>query len=314
MTRKIDKKKLAEDTVTRVNKSFGQSEKLCINLRDEYQKALDTIQKEVDAFYTRYADKNGLTYKVAMEQLSRVDLRKYRRDFEEYSKFLDITDVELMAELDIYAAKEKVTRLEGLMTSIRLEVKKLEDLQKTKLKKQLNAVFEDNYIGAASGLTGIVEARASFAMINPSLIEETINFPWSGDNFSNIIWNDTNKLARELKKELTQGFIKGTSAHKMSANIAKRMETSYANAQRVVMTESAHVLNKASLMSYADNGVRQVEFLAVLDSRTSSICFNLNGDIMDIEDAVPGKNMPPLHPHCRSTIVPVIEDEEDNEE
>lgn len=308
MTDKNNKEKLLKDTTERVSKSFDKADELSDSLKEEYQKALDDIQKEVAAFYMRYGSENGVTYSAAIKKLSKVDLKKYKSSIEEYSKYLDINDVGLMAELDIAAAKAKVIRLEGLIADIQIELIKLESVKQIKITKHLTDTFRDNYIGATAGLKGIVEAKASFAKINPKLIEETINFPWSGDSFSNIIWNDTNKLARELKSELVQGFIKGTSAHKMSSNLAKRMGTSYKNAQRVVMTESAHVLNKASLMSYADNDVEMVEFLAVLDSRTSSLCFNLNGDIMDIADAVPGKNMPPLHPHCRSTIIPVIED------
>ncbi len=308
MTDKNNKEKLIKHTTNRVSKSFDKAENICRNIKDEYEKALDNIQKEVADFYTRFGAENGMTYTAAMKYLSKYDLKKYRSTLEEYSKYLDINDVGLMAELDLAASKEKVTRLEGLISSIQVELVKLDGIKQNSVKENLIETFKDNYIGASSGLEGIVEVKASFAKINPSLIEETINFPWSGDRFSNIIWDDTNKLARELKSELVQGFIKGTSAHKMSSNLAKRMGTSYKNAQRVVMTESAHVLNKASLMSYADNDVEQVEFLAVLDSRTSSVCFNLNGDVMDIADAVPGKNMPPLHPHCRSTIIPVVDD------
>jgi SPP1 gp7 family putative phage head morphogenesis protein len=142
------------------------------------------------------------------------------------------------------------------------------------------------------------------------LIEETVKFPWSGESFSEIIRGDSNKLARNLKSELTQGFIKGTSVQKMSSNIAKRMDNSYKNALRVVRTETAHVLNKAALMSYEEMGVTHIEFLAVMDGRTSAICFSLNGDIIPIKDAVIGVNTPPLHPNCRSTVIPVVDDED----
>lgn len=300
--------KIARDTAKRADKTFQTAEEFCGRLKEEYQKALEDIQRNVADFYMRYAAENGMTYAEAVKYLSKVELKKYRNTLEKFKDIVDIKDEALMAELNILAAKEKVTRLESLMASIKTELARLESVTESSLEKHLKDTFKESYTGAAAGLKDIVEVKTSFSMINPTLIEETIRFPWSGQNFSEILWNDTNKLTRELKSELVQGFIKGTSAHKMSSNLAKRMGNSYANAQRVVMTETAHVLNKASLMSYADNGVEKVEFLAVLDGRTSSICFNLNGDEIPIEIAVPGKNIPPLHPHCRSTIIPVVDD------
>lgn len=300
--------KIANDAAERAGKIFQSGEVLCGSLQEEYQKALDDIQKSVADFYMRYAAENGMTYAEAVKYLSKLELKKYRRTLEEFAGIVNTKDEVLMAQLDLLAAKEKVTRLEGLMAGIKTELARLGETTESGLEKHLKDTFMESYTGAAAGLKGIMEVKASFSMINPTLIEETINFPWSGQSFSENIWNNTDKLAKELKRELVQGFIKGTSAHKMSANLAKSMGKAYGNAQSVVMTESAHVLNKASLMSYADNGVKSVELLAVLDYKTSSICFNLNGDIIPIEIAVVGKNIPPFHPHCRTITIPVLDD------
>lgn len=303
-----DKLKLSKSITERVDKSFDKADDICIQLKQAYKKALDEIEKDVASFYMHYASDNGMTYAAATQYLSKFESKKYIDMVKDISKLLETKDAAFIAELNTIALKEKITRLEGLIASIKLELVKLESAQETKMHQHLVNIFTDNYVGAAVGIKGEVEAKALFSSINPTLIEETISFPWSGESFSNIIWGDTNKLAAELKRELTQGFIKGTSAHKMSSNLAKKMENSYKNAQRVVMTETAHVLNKASLIAYKDIGVEKVEFLAVLDKRTSSLCFNLNGDIIEIKDAISGKNLPPLHPHCRSTIIPVLED------
>ena len=53
-----------------------------------------------------------------------------------------------------------------------------------------------------------------------------------------------------------------------------------------------------------DAGVIKYQFLAVLDSRTSHTCSDLNGEVFKTEDATEGENYPPMHPHCRSTTVP----------
>lgn len=307
----MDKSKLTDEIVERTSNSFDKAEELGEILKNEYMTALNQLQKDVSAFYTRYGSDNSMTYADAVKYLSKVELRPFREKLEEYTKLIDAGDVELLAEIKALDVKEKITRLENLMLEIRTELVKLGISEEEQLALHLAETLKVNYIGSYAGIKGVVEATASFSKFNPTLIKETVKFPWSGESFSEIIWGNSNKLARDLKSELTQGFIKGTSVQKMSSNIAKRMENSYKNALRVVRTESAHVLNKAAIMSYADMGVTHIEFAAILDGRTSAVCLSLNGDIIPINEAVPGVNTPPLHPNCRSTVLPVIDDEID---
>ena len=48
--------------------------------------------------------------------------------------------------------------------------------------------------------------------------------------------------------------------------------------------------------------MKYYRFIATLDKRTSTLCQSHDGDVFPVEEAMPGKNMPPLHPHCRSVI------------
>ena len=48
----------------------------------------------------------------------------------------------------------------------------------------------------------------------------------------------------------------------------------------------------------------KVEFVAKLDERTTKECRSHNGNKIKVSEMVPGVNVPPLHPHCRSTTVP----------
>jgi NAD+--asparagine ADP-ribosyltransferase len=53
--------------------------------------------------------------------------------------------------------------------------------------------------------------------------------------------------------------------------------------------------------SYKEAEIDQYIFVATLDLRTSKICRKYDGKVFKVKDAVPGKNMPALHPYCRST-------------
>lgn len=72
---------------------------------------------------------------------------------------------------------------------------------------------------------------------------------------------------------------------------------------RTVRTVRSHVANQAYLKSFNQLGFEYVRFVSVLDGRTSKLCASLDGSIWEIND--PAKRVPPLHPHCRSILVPV---------
>ena len=88
------------------------------------------------------------------------------------------------------------------------------------------------------------------------------------------------------------------------------MDTSKSNAKRLIMTESARMENEGLLSYYQRTGAKQLIFVATLDMKTSEICRAMDGQIIPIEEARIGLNVPPLHPYCRSVISPHYEGNE----
>ena len=56
-------------------------------------------------------------------------------------------------------------------------------------------------------------------------------------------------------------------------------------------------------------GVEQYEIVATLDSHTSDICQNIDGQVFPMKDFEPGVTAPPFHVYCRSTTVPYFEED-----
>ena len=52
-------------------------------------------------------------------------------------------------------------------------------------------------------------------------------------------------------------------------------------------------------------------YSACIDGRTSKLCRELDGKTFKVKDGKPGKNLPPMHPFCRSTTLAVLPYEED---
>lgn len=127
-----------------------------------------------------------------------------------------------------------------------------------------------------------------------------------GKNWSDRIWEDKSKLASTLTEQLTRCVVLGIPRREISKEIQHRFNVSYHNANRLCRTELTYLQNQAALQRYKDLGIKQYKFVAELDERTSDICRSLNGNIYNIDNAVVGVNIPPLHVNCRSGIVPVI--------
>ncbi|RMC46586.1 minor capsid protein [Lactobacillus sp. ESL0230] len=78
--------------------------------------------------------------------------------------------------------------------------------------------------------------------------------------------------------------------------------------------KEAEELENATYQEYLDSGIKQYSFLATLDTKTCSICGNLDGKIFDIKETKTGINYPLIHPGCRCTTMPYIEGLPDSSE
>lgn len=76
--------------------------------------------------------------------------------------------------------------------------------------------------------------------------------------------------------------------------------------ERIVRTLRSHISNQVYLYNFKKFNFEYVGFVSVLDGRTSKICAAIDGSIWKLND--PAKRVPPLHPNCRSILVPVSKD------
>jgi SPP1 gp7 family putative phage head morphogenesis protein len=146
----------------------------------------------------------------------------------------------------------------------------------------------------------------SFHAINERAVKQIVNRNWSGESFSSRIWEHTDELSKTVKDVLLNGELTGASVNKMAGEIKNRFNVAAYQARRLVRTEINYVQNQATLEEYKDAGIERYEFGAFLDDRTSEICEEHNGHIYNVKDAKVGVNCPPMHPNCRSIIMPVV--------
>lgn len=156
------------------------------------------------------------------------------------------------------------------------------------------------------------EAGALTSDIIPANIEDVIKTNWSGVMYSDRIWHNRDTLVFKAKEAISKGLIRGESYHNMASELSRVMDSSYSNARRLIETEVQVAQIKANIDNYKNNDIDKVEISSILDSKLCNHCNKRDGSIVSVEDGVIGRDLPPFHPSCRCTTIPVINIDEDN--
>lgn len=269
-----------------------------------YEDALDAIQDDIAVLYGRFAKDNELSVVEAMRLLQGREYRKWRMSIDAYVAQIAATgDKELEKELDVLAMRSRITRFDKLYAETLVEIAKLDQETRDKISEFLPSAYRDFYyhtlydIGQKHGLDNAV------SQVDSEQIEKVLRTPWSGKNYSARIWKNGRKLAQIIRDVTVQAVHRGSSIQALSQQVSQRMGVGYRQSVRLVRTELNYVQNHAILDGIKDSGMKYYRFVATLDKRTSPQCRSHDGHVYPVDDYSPGSTAPPLHPHCRSTIV-----------
>ena len=116
------------------------------------------------------------------------------------------------------------------------------------------------------------------------------------------------KIARRLRGRLQFGANQTMTAKAQRLAAGDGMRLANTQVMTIVRTSVNQVQNAVSQATYAANQdvTQRYEYVATLDARTSKICGSLDGRIFKYGEGP----MPPQHFNCRSTTVPIIDDED----
>ena len=269
-----------------------------------YRDAFRSIEKEVNDIMMKYAVDHKLDYATVTQMLTPIDLAEYNQKIEElYAMYRDTGSEYIKIEIERLKARSKITRLRALQDAINVELCKVTHEYQMTLEDTLIGLFSAQYEKACE-LMGVMAPG-----IPREAIKKIIEYPYAGKMFSDRIWDNKDALVKYIQQDLTVGIIRGDSIQKMARQLKKDLKVLYYQAERLVRTETNYAMNQAHLKGYKDSGVvEKYEFLAAHDKRTSKLCRDLDGEMFELSKAVVGENYPPMHPNCRSTVVPVLED------
>lgn len=281
-------------------------------LHGVYQQHANNIQKEIDSFWQKYADSEGITKLEAKQRADKLDMInvefKARQLVERANRLRErgkkvTSDDFTRAENDLmrlYNLKMKTSRLEVLQANIKLHQYDLALSEFEIIDRHLVESFRRENLFSAGVLNMTLGSFESSKISADSIVYANFN----NATWSSRVWERQNELRNIVKKGVADTVLRGKGTNVLINNLKKEFEVSYSYARRLAVTESARVYSEAQKSNYETNGVEEFEVMTEL--KACPICQPFNGKIFKVSEMVPALNAPPFHPNCRCTTVPVF--------
>ena len=291
----------------------AKAESTADTLGKAYYATARYLQGEADGILSTFADKFELSIAEAETMLKNAPNKSM---FEQMKTALaTCADEQKKQKLETLlsspAYAHRIGRLNDLDSKISDMCSRLANAEIGVDTAHLGDIIQSAYMQTVFDVTKGADYRAAFDLIPESRVKAILSTNWSGQMFSQRVWENTNALADGLKHDMLVGIMAGKSEQHMADDIMNRCGVGAFEARRLVRTETTCVANMAELYGYKELDIDEYEFSACLDSRTSDLCRELDGKVFKRNSAQAGVNLPPMHPFCRSTTLPVLPSEED---
>ena len=293
-----------------IYEQMDKAERQADKFDEIYKQSKAYLDKQINKVFDKFQRDYGLSERDARQVLKNM---KDQKDLNELRKVLEARPNDpniqrLLADLDSPAYAYRMKRLERLNDDLDRIRESIYHSEKSGSGAFYSDLMKDSYYKATFDLQQQTGLAYSFSNLPETEIKRLKALKWTGDAYSDRIWENTGALASNVKDELLVSLMTGRSVRDTSQAIAERFGVGQNNSRRLIRTESAFFHNQMELLSYEDAEITKYKFVAVLDKRTSHICQEHDNKVYDTDKAVHGVNYPPLHPWCRSTTIAHDED------
>ena len=291
-----------------------QTDEYLRSLEDIYRGAEQSVQKDIESWYQRFATNNNVTLAEARKMLTTGQLEEFKWTAEQYVKASQKANLseEWIKKLENASTRFHVSRLEAIQFQIQQQIELLYGNQVDGIDDLLKDVISNGYTRGAFEVQKGIGLGWDFTALNQKKLEALLSKPWTtdGKTFRDRCWTNKAELVDTVNKELIQGMLRGDPPSKIITAIQKKFGTSRYKARRLVHTETTYFNAVFKTQMYKDLGVEQIEIVETLDSRTCPICQPLDGKVIPLSQYEPGVTVPPFHPNCRGTTCPYYDDME----
>jgi SPP1 gp7 family putative phage head morphogenesis protein len=267
------------------------SEAYIYRIKKIYEQAYRNVNREINRVYWNYYKDTGVDIDKLKELLTRSETEKLWEQMKKQG-------------LDRFIKnnyKSRISRLEQIQAQIYAKAKLIYPKEELEQTMCYEGVINNSYYKAVYDTQMGTGYDFAFNKIDKNLVSSILNEKWSGKNYSQRIWKNTDILAESVSQLVGGALLSGQSIQKTTREIKERFRVSKYYAERLVRTETNHFNNEADALAYEEMGVDQYVFVATLDDRTSPMCQSHDNKKYKYKDREVGVNYPPLHPNCRST-------------
>ena len=281
-----DKRRLA-----RYNQNERATKKYINKVKRIYSRSNKEVQKMIDDVYKNYSIDTGLDIQKLKTLLSKSETEK---TFKELKK----------QGLDKYVKnnyKSRISRLEQIQAQIYSKAKEIYPQEQLQQEMAYKGVINSNYYKTIYDIEQSTGFAYNFSRIDNNMMDAILSERWSGRNFSERIWVNTDILADSLSEIIGSSLMSGQSVQKTARDIRERFNVAKYYSERLARTEMNYFDNQADMMAYEELGIEEYVLVATLDNRTSPYCIEIDGKHFPYDKIEVGTNYPPFHPNCRCT-------------
>ena len=285
-------------------------------IEPSFDKAQAQIQSQIERWYARFAQNNGITLQEARKWLTDAELKELKWDIDDYIKAgkENALDGRWMKELENASAKFHISRLEALKLRTQQSLEMAFGNERDSIDTMMRDVYQSGYYHSCFEVQKGFNIGWEIGQIDEKRLERIIAKPWASDgkNFSDRVWEHKAQMVGELHQQMTRTLIQGKSPDESIKSLEKYLSDRTKNAKykagRLVMTESAAMSSEAQKNAFNALDVEEFEIVATLDSKTSDICREQDGKHYPMKDYEVGVTAPPFHVYCRSCTCPYFDD------
>ena len=293
---------------------LDQSYSYVENLDAQFRAAEAEIERQMSAWYRRFAANNDITLADAKRLLNSDELAEFHWTVEEYIKHGEENALTgaWMKELENASARVHISRLDALKIQLQQQAELLYSNQLDYLDTVTRQAYAGGYYHTAYEIQKGLGVGWTMQAINENTIKKVLSRPWTtdGQTFRDRCWTNKQSLVNSVNTQLTQMIIRGEAPDRAISAISKQFEVSRSKAGRLVMTESAYFSSAAQKDCFNSLGVEQYRIVASFDRDTCSLCAQLDGKVFRMSDYQVGLTAPPFHPWCRCCTCPYYADME----
>jgi len=291
---------------------FQKGQAYYADLEKQYRIASANLEKQIAVWYQRFANNNNISMAEAKKLLNSTELAEFRWDVREYIKYgeQNALNQQWMKQLENASARVHISRYESLLLQLQQQIEVLYGNQADGMDRLLKDIYSEQYYHTAFEIQKGFNLGWDLHSFSDKQLTGIMSKPWAGDGktFSARIWTNKQQLVCDLQTYFTQSVISGREPGITIKAFAEKFDVDKRKAGRLIMTETAAFASTAQKDCFTALDVERFEIVATLDSHTSEICQEFDGQIFDMKEFQVGTTAPPFHPNCRTTTVPYFDD------